>query len=215
MRRTTSLPPSSVSLRPWVFAGCRKSLLGSAPSRRYLRKSFLGCLAPYPGCPHDACARFFPRGIGLPQYLSGSARGALSRKRLHAGVCFRGCRHFVMFRPPSLLATRVVPTVGEFFSPGPLWLLRPRISRFVTSPSSGYTHRPNRAIDGRGTYTLQDLRPCRPLLGIPNALLCPAQPFDKPATSAGVPRTARQGEVAGRKAPGRRGTSVCQRDAST
>ncbi len=37
---------------------------------------------------------------------------------------------------------------------------------------------------------------------MPNALLYPAPPFDKPATSAGVPRTARQGEVAGRKASG-------------
>lgn len=84
-------------------------------------------------------------------------------KRLHAGVCFRGCRHFVMFRPPSLLATPVVPTVGYSIYPRPPWLLRPRISRFVTSPSSGYAHRPNRAIDGRGTCTLQDLRPCQPL----------------------------------------------------
>jgi hypothetical protein len=33
-------------------------------------------------------------------------------KRLHAGVCFRGCRQLVMFRPPSLLATQIVPTVG-------------------------------------------------------------------------------------------------------
>ncbi len=55
--------------------------------------------------------------------------------------------------------------------PRPPWLLRPRISRFVTSPSSGYAHRPNRAIDGRGTCTLQDLRPCRPLLGKSNAIL--------------------------------------------
>ncbi len=32
--------------------------------------------------------------------------------------------------------------------------------------------------------------------------VCPTPLFDKPATSAGVPRAARQGEVAGRKAPG-------------
>jgi hypothetical protein len=86
----------------------------------------------------------------------------------YAGVCFRGCRQFFMFRPPSLLTTRVVPTVGYFY-PGPSWLLRPRISRFVTSPSSGYANRPNRAIDGRGTFTLQDLRPCR-LLGQTNGI---------------------------------------------
>ncbi len=62
-------------------------------------------------------------------------------------------RQFLMFRPPSLLTTQVVPTVGSFFSPRPPWLFRPRISRFVTSPSSGYANRPNRATDGRGTFT--------------------------------------------------------------
>ena len=50
------------------------------------------------------------------------------------------------------------------FPSGRPWLLRPRISRFVTSPSSGYTNRPNRAIDGVRTFTLPDSRPCRPLL---------------------------------------------------
>ncbi len=109
-------------------------------------------------------------------------------KRLHAGVCFRGCRHSLMFRPPSLLATRVVPTVGEFFSPGPLWLLRPRISRFVTSPSSGYAHRPNRAIDGKGTCTLQDLRPCRPLLGNSNGILAPPLPERNPEKRPAIPQ---------------------------
>jgi len=50
---------------------------------------------------------------------------------------------------------------------GQPWLLRPRISRSVTSPSSGYASRPNRVIDGGGTLTLQDSRPCWPLLGNP------------------------------------------------
>ncbi len=128
-------------------------------------------------------------------------------KRVYAGVCFRGCRPFVMFRPPSLLATQVVPTVGYCFYPRPPWFLRPRISRFVTSPSSGYAHRPNRAIDGRGTYTLQDLRPCRPLLGTPNALFCPAPPFDEPVTSAGELHAARQREDAGRRRRGEKSST--------
>ena len=33
-------------------------------------------------------------------------------KRLHAGVCSQGCRHSMIFRPPSLLTTLVVPTLG-------------------------------------------------------------------------------------------------------
>jgi hypothetical protein len=41
------------------------------------------------------------------------------------------------------------------------WLLRPRLSRFVTSPSKGYANRPFRAADGGGTCTLLDSQPCR------------------------------------------------------
>jgi hypothetical protein len=41
------------------------------------------------------------------------------------------------------------------------WLLRPSLSRFVTSPCPGYAHRPHRAIDGRGTFTPSDTQPCR------------------------------------------------------
>jgi hypothetical protein len=41
------------------------------------------------------------------------------------------------------------------------WLLLPRISQFVTSPSRGYANRLNRAIGGRGTFTLLDSQPCR------------------------------------------------------
>ena len=39
-------------------------------------------------------------------------------------------------------------------------------------------------------------------IGTPNALLCPAPPFEKPVTSAGELRAARQAEDAGRKALG-------------
>ena len=53
-------PPWFVSLVRQVFAGCCQPLLGTAPSRRYLCESFLGCLDPYPGGPHGACTRFFP-----------------------------------------------------------------------------------------------------------------------------------------------------------
>ena len=44
---------------------------------------------------------------------------------------------------------------------GQSWLLRPRISRVVTFPCSGYANRPNRAIDGKGTSTPLVRQPCR------------------------------------------------------
>jgi len=53
-------------LVPQVCAGCRKSLLGIAPSRRYLCESFPTCLDPYPGCSRGAFTRFFPPDFGLP-----------------------------------------------------------------------------------------------------------------------------------------------------
>src|SRR5215475_11708643 len=43
---------------------------------------------------------------------SGSALPQHSARRLQSGVCSRGCSHSIIFRPPSLLATQVVPTAG-------------------------------------------------------------------------------------------------------
>ena len=141
MRRTTSLPPPSVSLRQWVFAGCGTSLLGNGPSRRYLRKSFLGCLAPYPGCPSGARARFFPLGVGLPQCLNGSARGALSRKTTSCGRLFSGlqtislcsglrvCSPSRSFQPWGMSST---PGRHGFYVHAYLGLLPPRAVDMLT-----------------------------------------------------------------------------------
>jgi hypothetical protein len=73
MRQTKFLPVVSAPLIHGVFAGCRQSLLQDGPSRRYLRKSFPGCLVPYPGASPGALTRFFPGNIGLRRLRSGSA----------------------------------------------------------------------------------------------------------------------------------------------
>ena len=75
MRQTKSLPSISVFPIRSVFAGCRHSLLGVGPSRRYLRESFSTCMDPYPGCSCGACTRFFPQNIGLPGDTTRSALG--------------------------------------------------------------------------------------------------------------------------------------------
>jgi hypothetical protein len=105
-------PPSSclgATLRHQVFAGCCQPLLGEGPSRRYLCASVPACLDPYPGSSCGACTRFFPHDIGLPLVRTGSAlrkaRTAISVRRP-----FRGCSHFLMFRPTGLLATQIAPT---------------------------------------------------------------------------------------------------------
>jgi hypothetical protein len=55
---------------------------------------------------------------------------------------FRGCRYFVMFRPPSLLAPQIVPTAANTAAGQP-GLLRPGLSCFVTSTRTEYANRPN------------------------------------------------------------------------
>jgi len=60
----------------------------------------------------------------------------------------------------DLLATPIAPTAAPDGARQP-WLLRPRISQFVASLSRGHANRLNRAIGGRGTFTLLDSQPCR------------------------------------------------------
>ena len=125
-----------------VFAGCCQPLLRSGPSRRYLCRSLLACLDPYSGGSQGARARYFPRDIGLPLLGTGSAHSRCSRQLLLSGEKSRSCSHSPTFRPTSLLATQVAPTLASRDAGRP-WLLRPRISQFVTSPCSGYAYRPN------------------------------------------------------------------------
>ncbi len=49
MRQTKTLLLTRFHPKQQVFAGCCQSLLGDGPSRRYLCRSFTGCLDPYPG----------------------------------------------------------------------------------------------------------------------------------------------------------------------
>ena len=140
-----------LSLRQWVFAGCCEPRLGIGPSRRCLCESFSACLDPYPGGSCGACTRFFPQDNGLPDVRTRSAPSHI-HTATSVWACFRGCNHSLMFRPADLLATPIAPTAAPLGTGQP-WLLRPRLSRFVTSPSSGYANRPFRPTDGKGTST--------------------------------------------------------------
>ena len=81
------------------------------------------------------CHRPSPRGVGSASRIY-SANNDFSRRD------FRGCRYSVMFRPPSLLAPRIVPTAATTPA-GQLGLLHPGTSCFVASTRSGYANRPN------------------------------------------------------------------------
>ena len=141
------------------------------PSQRYFHESFPRCLDPYPGGPHGARTRFFPQGIGLPHFLTGSALHKIPDNDFRPGIDYEAaaihsCSGLRVCSPPrSFPPQRSLPVqascrrcrvrwVTQRFRTGPQsdshgndprpfpytgqpWLLRPRISRSVTSPSSG------------------------------------------------------------------------------
>jgi hypothetical protein len=149
----------------WQVAN--QPLLPTASSRLYLCKSFPRCLVPYHDGPTECFYLFLPRRHRPSPRHYGSASRFYPRMRLSRGLVFRGCRHFVMFRPLSLLVSQIAPTAAS--SPtGQPRLLRPGISCFVASARSGYAIRPIQAIDGKRTFTFQDLQPCRLLQCLTN-----------------------------------------------
>ena len=99
----------------------------------------------------------------FPRSRVGSASRVCPRITISRGVAFRGCRYFVMFRPPSLLAPQIVPTAANTAAGQP-GLLRPSRTRFVASPRIGYANRPTTGNWRYGDLHPARLRPCRLLL---------------------------------------------------
>jgi hypothetical protein len=104
-------------------------------------ESFLRCLSPYHGGPTECiclvlpqCLRPFPCRcrVGFP---------LLSANAIFRGEGFRGCSYFVMFRPPSWLASRIAPTAAGFPA-GQLRRLRPSRTCVVAFARIGYARRP-------------------------------------------------------------------------
>jgi hypothetical protein len=106
--------PSVLHLVPGVLAGCYQPLLPTASSRLYLCKSFPRCLVPYHDGPTECFYLFLPRCHRPSPRHYGSASRFYPRMRLSRGLVFRGCRHFVMFRPLSLLVSQIAPTAAKF-----------------------------------------------------------------------------------------------------
>src|SRR6266567_5184600 len=103
---------------------------------------FLGCLVPYHGGPTECIYLFLPpchRPSPREVWVGFPLRSANTTSR---GGCFRGCRHFFMFRPPSLLVSQVVPTAAQRAAGQPR-LLHPGRTCFVASARTGYASRPN------------------------------------------------------------------------
>ena len=148
-------PPSAFGLVWRVLAGCNQSLLPAAASRRYSENRSLDA------GPHTPAARRVLAPVSstassaFPTEECGSASRVCPRMTISRGVTFRGCRYSVMFRPPSLLAPRIVPTAASTAA-GQLGLLHPGISCSVASARSGYANRPN-----TGNWRYEDLHLAR------------------------------------------------------
>src|ERR1700687_2650589 len=120
--------------------------------------------SPTTAVPRGAYTCLFLRVIGLPPERSGSASRFFPRIRLLAGGCFRGCRHFFMFRPPSLLVSQVVPTAAQRAAGQPR-LLHPGRTCFVASARTGYASRPNTGSTPEAPAALLPPPPLRLLPG--------------------------------------------------
>ena len=135
--------------------------------------------SPTPTVPSSARTCFFPDVSGLPQDTMGRLPVFIRECDFPAVLVFEVadislCSSLrVCSSPRSLLPLRVFPQ-------GSRDLLRPGISCFVTSARSGYAIRPIQAIDGKRTFTFQDLQPCRLLQCLTNRTV---SPFPAPATS--------------------------------
>src|SRR5262249_8706412 len=105
---------------------------------------------------YTVCSHLFlPRHHRPSPENHGSASRVCPATYDFSQVAFRGCRYFVMFRPPSLLAPQIVPTAANTPAGQP-GLLRPGTSCFVTSTRSGYANRPNTS-----NWRYGDLHPVR------------------------------------------------------
>ena len=115
-----------------------------------------------PTVPPSALACFFLGVIGLPKTLFRSASRWYPRTRFFPRVSSRGCRHFFMFRPPSLLASQIAPTAAKFLQGSRGFYIRAyRASLPLHAPDMLSVR--IQAIDRKRTFAFLDLQPCRPL----------------------------------------------------
>jgi hypothetical protein len=134
-------PPSAFGLVWRVLAGCNQSLLPTAASRRYSENLSLDAGSPTPAV-HRVLTPVSSNGvIGLPQQSVGRLPASILRTTSRRAM-FRGCRYFVMFRPPSLLAPQIVPTAASTTARQP-GLLHPGTSCFVAAARTRYANRLN------------------------------------------------------------------------
>ena len=104
-------------------------------------ESFLRCLSPYHGGPTECTCLVLPQCLRPSPCRCRVGFPLLSANAIFRGEGFRGCSYFVMFRPPSWLASRIAPTAAGFPA-GQLRRLRPSRTCVVAFARIGYARRP-------------------------------------------------------------------------
>lgn len=138
--RPVALRPASASPRAAGLCSLLSATAGHRPFPTLSLPILPRVSGPLLRLPHGCSRPLLPHRHWPPRVRTGSAH-RFSPTATSVGTHFRSCSHSLIFRPIGLLATQVAPTSG--FRPRQQWLLRPRLSRFVTSPCSGYAIRPN------------------------------------------------------------------------
>jgi hypothetical protein len=141
-----------------VFAGRCQPRLGVGASRRCSANLSLRAWTPTPAALVVPSPVSSHKTSAFPT-LGPGRRFAISIQQLPYGLVFEAavihsCSGPQICSPPRLL-------LPQCFHTGQPWLLRPSLSRFVTSPCPGYANRPFRATDGKRTFTSQASQPCR------------------------------------------------------
>jgi hypothetical protein len=178
------------SLVRGVLAGCYQSLLLAGPSRRYLRHSFLRCLALNPDGPTECTCLFLPRCHRPSPDPSWVGFPFLPRTRFFCGEVSR-LSSDISYVQASEFACLPDRSHRCKFRRGPRLLL-PGGTCFVASARTGYAIRLIQAIDGERTFTFPDLRSCR-LLQRPSLIsrivTQTGQPFGMPSFAHDAIRT--------------------------
>jgi len=107
----TLLPISGFALIRKVFAGCCQPLLRKGPSQRYSADLSSDAWTPTAVADRVHLPVSSPVTSAFPKWPVGRLYHNI-RSTTSERVWFRGCSHSIIFRPPSLLATQIVPTAG-------------------------------------------------------------------------------------------------------
>ena len=104
-------------------------------------ESVLRCLSPYPGGRLSAFCLVLPQPSSVFPIIRMGRLTTSIREHDFPRVGFRDCSYFLMFRPPSLLASQIVPTAASFLTGQPR-LLHPSRTCVVAFARIGHAIRP-------------------------------------------------------------------------